>query len=149
MSGGLCGKGETQAASEEVKRRAGGGGGGAEGVQPPGSERGLDGRSGSKRAPGVYLTIAYLVALGCMLGAGACVRLLFSSSKARPKPQLKNKRGLVARAVNRVWSLFFRSQGDSAADASFYHIVDSIDIEMEASSEIDLVEQHDTRTSLL
>eukprot|EP00961_Rhodomonas_salina_P037223 500330-Rhodomonas_salina.3 len=44
MSGGLCGKGETQAASEEVKRRAGGGGGGAEGVQPPGSERGLDGR---------------------------------------------------------------------------------------------------------
>lgn len=141
--------GESADAQFTYVEAQGGGGGGAEGVQPPGSERGLDGRSGSKRAPGVYLTIAYLVALGCMLGAGACVRLLFSSSKARPKPQLKNKRGLVARAVNRVWSLFFRSQGDSAADASFYHIVDSIDIEMEASSEIDLVEQHDTRTSLL
>eukprot|EP00961_Rhodomonas_salina_P037222 500330-Rhodomonas_salina.2 len=45
------------------------------------------------------------VALGCMLGAGACVRLLFSSSKARPKPQLKNKRGLVARAVRPLSSL--------------------------------------------
>jgi hypothetical protein len=55
----------------------------------------------------------------------------------------------VARATNRVWRALFRSQGDTAADASFYHIVDSIDIEMEASSEIDLVEQQDTRQSLI
>jgi hypothetical protein len=45
--------------------------------------------------------------------------------------------------VNKVWGLFFKSQGDASADAGYYHIVDSIDIEMEASSEIDMLEQGD------
>jgi len=116
-------------------------GGHAEGMelQPPGSERGLN-QSTSKRAPGVYLTIAYLVALGFILAAIACVRLVFAN---KGSGGAKARRGFAARAINRVWGTLFRSAGDSAADASFYHIVDSIDIEMEASSDIDLVEQRD------
>ena len=50
----------------------------------------------------------------------------------------KSRRGIIARIINRIWGTFFKSQGDAAADASMYHIVDQIDIEMEASSEIDM-----------
>jgi hypothetical protein len=116
-------------------------GAGGEGADADGALGGAAG-GGKSRAPGVYLTIAYLVALGFVLAGVAGARFLFSG-KANAARGAAPRRGLLARGVNKVWGLFFKSQGDASADAGYYHIVDSIDIEMEASSEIDMLEQGD------
>lgn len=118
--------------------RVGGGG-------QPEMEQGVRGGSGAagSRAPGVYLTIAYVVALLFIAAGIFFVRMLFANKGGNQGGgRKKSRRGVVARGVNALRGLLFRGGGDEQDDnnGSLYHIVDSIDIEMEASSEIDMTE---------
>ena len=110
------------------------------------------GGGGVDRAPGVYLTIAYVVALLFIAAGIFFLRMLFApkggsgAQGAGGGRKKKSRRGLVARAVNSVRGLLFRgAREEGEEDGSLYHIVDSIDIEMEASSEIDMTDMADRR----
>ena len=119
-------------------------------VEPPGGARGFttheDGRlrsgklSATGRAPGIYLSIAYLVAFAIIVATVFILRvLLFRKANAQRRSVRKVQRGFFGRITNKIFGRIFR-ENDGREGTSEYHIVDSIDIEMEASSEIDVVE---------
>jgi len=96
---------------------------------------------GTARAPGMYLSIAYLVALGIIVATVVILRMvLFRNTSAQRRSVRKVQRGFFGRASNKLFGWILRSSDDGNAESSVYHVVDSIDIEMEASSEIDMVE---------
>lgn len=93
------------------------------------------------RAPGMYLSIAYLVAFAIIVATVVILRmLLFRKAVSQRRSVRKVQRGFFGRATNKLFGWILRSSDDGGAESSVYHIVDSIDIEMEASSEIDMVE---------
>jgi len=106
---------------------------------PRGGQRA--GKLSASRAPGMYLSIAYLVAFAIIMATMCILRmLLLRKSSSSRRSVRKVQRGFFGRATNKLFGWILRTSDEGGAESSVYHIVDSIDIEMEASSEIDMVE---------